>query len=188
MTEHKDAIIKAAWKLLEEKGLDGLTRKALSDALFISEIKVQKLCPTPLSILLLLWSDVCSKTSAINKEGLSTHDILFESVMNHLDTLSPYKAAVQRFVNELSFAPCWLMDLKPYCTEWSRRRLNEAEIDVSGIMGSFKIEIFNLFCLYILKTWADDNTLDQSLTLAAIDQGLKKLEEWQSVIKGKLPF
>ncbi|MBY0461719.1 MAG: hypothetical protein K2Q34_00860 [Alphaproteobacteria bacterium] len=188
MTQHKDVMIDAAWKLLEEKGLDGLTPEALSDVTLISVIKIRKLCPTPLSILLLLWSNIVSKAPAVNESGLNAHDILFESIMNHLDTLNPYKSAVHRFVNELSFAPCWLMDLKPYCTEWSRQRLSEAGIDVIGMMGSIKVQVFNLFCLYILKTWADDNTPDQSLTLAAIDQGLTKLEEWQSVIKEKLPF
>lgn len=188
MTEHKDVMIDAAWKLLEEKGLDGLTPEELSTHTLLSEVKIRRLCPTPLSILLLLWSDIVSKTPALDAKGLNTHDILFESIMNHLDTLTPYKTAVHRFINDLSFAPCWLMDLKPYGSEWSRQRLNEAGIEVTDIIGSIKIQIFNLFCLYILKTWTDDQTSDQSQTLAAIDQGLTKLEEWQSVIKEKLAF
>ena len=188
MTEYKDVMIEAAWKLLEEKGLEGLTPEELSHVTLLSEVKIRRLCPTPLSILLLLWSDVISKATVVNTEGLSKHDILFENIMNQLDTLSPHKNAVHRFINDLSFAPCWLMDLKPYGSEWSRQRLMEAGIDVTGIIGSIRIQIFNLFCLYILKIWADDNTPDQSMTLATIDQGLKKLEEWQSIIKEKLPF
>ena len=188
MTENKEIMIDAAWRLLEEKGINRLTPEALSDITLISEVKIRRLCPTSLSILLLLWSDVVSKTPVVHGTGLSAHDILFESIMNHLDVLNPHKISVRRLVNELSFAPCWLMDLKPYGTEWSRQRLSEAGVDSSGLMGSIKIQIFNLFCLYILKTWTDDNTPDQSITLAAIDQGLIKLEEWQSVIKEKLAF
>lgn len=182
MTELKTIITEAAWNLLAEKGLDGLTPEKVSNETVIAEVKIQSLCPTPLSILLLLMNDIISKTPSVSTTNLSAHDILFEGLMNHLDTLLPYKTATQRLVNDLSFSPCWLMNLKPYVSEWSRQQLNEANIETTGITGTIRIQVFNLFCLYILKTWVDDQTSDQSLTLAAIDQGLKKLEEWQKMI------
>lgn len=188
MTELKNIIIESAWTVLAEKGLEALTPQELSDVTLVSEIKIQSLCPTPLSIFLLLMNDITSKTPPTNTTNLSAHDILFESIMNHLDTLLPHKIAIQRFINDLSFAPCWLIDIKPYISEWSRQRLNEANIETIGITGTIRTQIFNLFCLYILKTWADDQTSDQSLTLAAIDQGLKKLEDSQSYISEELPF
>lgn len=183
MTELRTIITEAAWKLLTDKGLDGLSTEELSKETLIAEVKIQQLCPTSLSILLLLVNDITSKTPSVNSSNLSAHDILFESIMNHLDTASPYKTAIQRLVNELSFAPCWLMNLKPYISEWSRQRLNEANIETTGLIGSIRIQVFDLFCLYVLKIWADDSTPDQSLTLPAIDQGLKKLEDWQEMIR-----
>ena len=79
-------------------------------------------------------------------------------------------------------SPCWLLDIKPYISEWSRQRLNQAHIETADLMGTVRIQVFTLFCLYILRIWAEDDTLDQSVTLAALDGGLRKLEEWQEMV------
>jgi hypothetical protein len=183
MNNLHETLIKGGFELLTLKGLKGLTPEALAHQcnLFLPEIT--NLCPTSLSILLLLWSDIEERAPNLQGMGLATHDYLFESVMNHLDLLEPHREAAQRFVQDLSFAPGWLLDIKPYANRWSRRILEEAGVSIQGIQGEIKISIFSLFCLYTLKTWSQDTTSDRSLTLSFIDQGLKNLEDWQEKIK-----
>ena len=182
MTEFRGTLTESAWKLLQEQGLDGLTSDLLSKESGLSAVDVRQICPSPLSIFLLLFSDVQESVQPFLADNLSTHDILFESVMNHLDALTSRKNAIQRFVQDLEFSPCWLLDIKPYISEWSRKKLNEARIETGDLMGTVKIQVFTIFCLYILRTWAKDDTLDQSITLAALDGGLRKLEEWQEMV------
>jgi|GEM_PF-1798917 len=182
MTEFRETLTQEAWKLLQEHGLDGLTPDLLSKKSCLSPVDVRQLCPSPLSIFLLLFSDVQEKVQPFLADNLSTHDILFEGIMNHLDALTIHKNAIQRFVQDLELSPCWLLDIKPYISEWSRQRLNQAHIETADLMGTVRIQVFTLFCLYILRIWAEDDTLDQSVTLAALDGGLRKLEEWQEMV------
>ena len=178
----KNIIVQASWKLLEQKGIEGVTIEQLGMLTLLPEITIRKLCPTPLSIFLLMYGEIISTVPPVTMEGLNSHDILFETIMSYLDALAPHKSAIQRFIGDLSISPCWLWDLKPYAGEWSRQKLHEAKIDTRGIIGYIRIHVFNLFCLYVLRLWAYDNTPDQDLTLTTIDQGLKKLEDWQEMM------
>lgn len=184
----REKLIQGGFELLASKGLDGLTPEALARQCNLFLPDVTDLCPTPLSILLLLWNDIEEKAPCIQEMELSAHDYLFESIMNHLDLLEPHREAIQRLVQDLSFAPGWLLDMKPYANRWSRQTLEDAGVLVDGIQGDIKINVFSLFCLHILKTWSQDTTPDKSSTLSTIDQGLRNLEDWQGKIKGMIPF
>lgn len=183
MRKNREILINRAWELLKEKGLEGLTPELLADQSHISLYETTLLCPTPLSVLLLLWNEVEERAINLQNIDLNPHDYLFETLMNHLDVLESHREATQRFTQELAIAPCWFWDIKPYAKRWSRKTLEAARVNLNGIQGEIKITVFSLFCLHILKTWCQDETPDRSETLSAIDQGLSKLEEWQSKIR-----
>ncbi len=189
MNNKHEKLIQGGFELLALKGLQGLTPEALTKQCELFLPDVTDLCPTPLSILLLLWNEIEEKAPNIQGMELSVHDYLFESIMNHLDLLEPYREAIQKLVQDLSFAPGWLLDIRPYVNRWSRKTLADAGISLDGIQGDIKINVFSVFCLHILKTWSQDTTPDKSLTLSAIDQGLRNLEDWQGKLKEAIsPF
>ncbi|MCX7338271.1 MAG: hypothetical protein NTX76_03180 [Alphaproteobacteria bacterium] len=173
-------LVASAWDLLEQRGLNGLSADSLSQLSGIPLTDVLGLCPTPVSILLLLWNDIEEKAATQPAHNLSVHDYLFESLMNHLDQALSHKVAINRVLDELLLSPCWVVDLKPQALKWSRSVLMNANADLGGLLGEIKPFVFGVFCLYVLKVWGADQTLDHSETMAKLDLGLRKLEEWQS--------
>jgi hypothetical protein len=170
------ALLEKAWELLEKEGLNGLTPERLAFYGEVPALQVYELYPTPLSILLGLWSFIETKAALIEPLPGSPKDNLFEQIMCVLEALQPYQLSVRRLCEDLMISPCWLKDLAPYGLKWSRKTLEEAGIQVKGIDGSLKVYVFAGFFLYILKIWTNDISPDHNLTMVKLDQGLAKLE------------
>ena len=57
-----ETVIQRAWELLEKEGLSGLTPQRLTIYCEKIESDILNHCPTPLSILLLLWDHVARQS------------------------------------------------------------------------------------------------------------------------------
>ena len=170
-------MIQKAWELLEKEGLEGLTPQHLALYCETTESDIRSLYPTSLSILLLLWDDVSSQAT-LQAIPDTPHDCLFESIMIVLEILQPNQQAIKRFLADLLTAPCWLKDILPYVTKWSRQTLQQAGFSTSDLVGTLKVHAFTAFCFYILKVWSNDDSPSYDLTLVKLDQGLSKLTKF----------
>lgn len=174
-------ILEKAWLLVEKEGLSGLTPARLAWYCQKTQTEILRQYPTSLSILLGLWQQAENQAQVTPPLPNLPKDFLFEQLMCVFDSLQPHRLGVKRILTDLVTAPCWLLDIIPYALKWSRQVLLQAGIVVTGIGGFLKVRVFALFCLYMLQAWTEDNTLDFSITMAKLDQGLTKLLEWESV-------
>ena len=174
-------IIQKAWELLETEGLSGLTPERLATYCQVSNNDIRDLCPTPLSILLLLWDTVVDQAVLCTVPD-GPHDYLFERIMTVLDVLQPHQRAVKRFLDDLILAPCWVKDILPYALKWSRQTLQEGGLVTSDLLGTLKIHAFALFCLYTLRIWSTDKSSGFDFTMTKLNHGLIKILEYNSFI------
>ncbi|RZI46877.1 hypothetical protein [Candidatus Finniella inopinata] len=174
-------IIQKAWELLETEGLSGLTPERLAAYCQASNNDIRDLCPTPLSILLLLWDNVVDQ-AALSTVPDGPHDYLFESIMTVLDVLQPHQRAVKRLLDDLMLAPCWVKDIIPYALKWSRQTLQHAGLVTSDLLGALKIHAFALFFLYILRIWSTDESSGFDFTMTKLNHGLSKILEYNSFL------
>ena len=175
-----ETVIQRAWELLEKEGLSGLTPQRLTIYCEKIESDILNHCPTPLSILLLLWDHV-ARQSVSQAVPDNPHDCLFESVMTVLEVLQPRRQAMKRLLDDLVTAPCWMKDIHPYALKWSRQTLQQADLNTGNTLGTFKTHAFALFCFYILKIWSTDESPDCDLTMVKLDQGLSKMLQYNSL-------
>ena len=169
-----EIVIQKAWELLEKEGLSALTPQRLATYCEKTESEIRNHYPSPLSILLLLWNHV-ENQSGSQVIPDNPHDCLFESIMTVLEVLQPQRPPMKRLLNDLMTSPCWMKDILPYALKWSRQTLQQAGLDTTTLLGSFKTNAFALFCFYILKVWSTDESPDCDLTMVKLDQGLSKM-------------
>lgn len=171
-------LIDKAWEILEKEGLKGLAPERLAFYCHLPLHQVSDIYPTPLSILLGLWTFIENNAHLSDPLPELPQDCLFEQLMSILDVLEPYQNSIKRLIEELTFAPCWIKDLSPYALKWAHHALDKAHIPLNSLYGSIKTYSFAAFSFYILKIWSTDDSPDKSLTMVKLDQGLVKLFDW----------
>lgn len=176
----RERIIIAGWHLLENQGISGLTVEAIAQETGIAIAEIQRLYPDTAYIILGLMEPIheraLSQLSDFTNETSSER--LFEIIMAHFDEASPYKPGVRRLFQEMVWHPCLMALLRPYVFKMTKTILLSAGVQTSSFLDSFKIPVYLGFFLYITWIWLSDDTEDQSKTLSALDQGLKK---WEAV-------
>lgn len=174
----RDNIIKTGWQLLETHGIKGLTVEAVAEKIGIPLSELNRLYPEQAYLILSLIEPLHER-AMINLPKFSEETVserLFESIMAHFDEALPYKLGAGRLCNEIVWHPCLLMTLKPYALKMTKTILASAGLETSSLLGSLRARLYLGFFLYILWIWLSDNSEDQSKTMAALDQGLKKGE------------
>ena len=174
-------ITKASWELAATQGLSGLTTENLAQALSCPHNKLKHLFPDQQAhILLLMLSEVDREATDLLPSpfaGQAAQEILFDQIMTYLDVIKPHHQTIKGLWDELWCEPITALPIKSHLSKILERTLEQASIDTAGWLGYVRIEAFTVFCLYILNCWVNDSTPNQEKTMAALDQGLRKLEK-----------
>lgn len=169
--QYKD-LIDLLWEKADRTGLDHLIPTHDHNGLTATQIAT--LLPSPGHAILLLLTDL-QEQADIQPQQIHQPltDYLFEVIMAHLDAAQPHRTAIRRLWSDLWFHPSVLPVVLPgfdqVIQEWQKPLQTGALTDyVLGLQ--FRWFIFRLF-----HTWLMDDTLDQSKTMAMLDQGLKDI-------------
>lgn len=189
--ENHRALLEAVWTLLEKGGVEQITPQNLEVMTSLNYLDIQRLFPSAGDSLKAILVDYLDCTFPSNKAryGLSRSDSeiadqLFGDMMDLLDGLAPRKPALARLRDDLLTRPGLLSQLWPLLQELSARLLHSTlEKDNNEIQKLFQSKAFSVFILYIASVWLADSTPDQALTMAKLDQGIKKLFEWRSYLQ-----
>lgn len=165
-------IVQAAWKAVENKGLDSNIAYQISEQTGISVLEIQSIIPQSLNLLLLLTADILDKIRPLSHAGLSAHDYLFDMVMQGFDYAEPHKKAIKKLWEDVRWQPWLGGQIIPVF----QKKLNEITAEVfssSFLLKKITEWGFHLVCFNVFLTWLEDETLDLSKTMASLDVSLK---------------
>ncbi len=167
-------LIEKLWYISEQSGLSGL-RYDLIDLNDTSHIEIQALIPTPGHAVLALFQSIKEQVSITKEEGSPPPpERLFDIIMAHFDVALPHRQSVRRLWQDIFFSPFDLWTITPHFSAEMDLWLDQSGIDHSGLLGYGKEAAFKVLFTTMLKTWLDDDTPDQSKTMVALDQGIKR--------------
>ncbi|MEQ9557870.1 MAG: hypothetical protein RIG67_19035 [Rhodospirillales bacterium] len=113
--------------------------------------------------------------AASGDTGVDTRDRLFDLLMERLDALAPYRAAMAEIAKDSLCDPSAVRFL-PRMARTMARVLAAAGIDASGPCGLLRAKGLALVYADAFRVWLGDDGADQAKTMAALDKGLRRAE------------
>lgn len=172
-----DIVIKIH-EAIGEHGLDELSLDALAEACSkkLSEKNLlkrhlKKLFPHNESMVHGIFYDVILRFEASHhpQKG-EIKEILFDGIMDYLDQLAIHKPSFSKVFRATPQHPHYVTNIIQHLNRTIRHILLKTE---HAFFLQEKVGAFLLF--FVIPAWMDDDSLDQSKTMAALDQGLEKV-------------
>jgi hypothetical protein len=177
-----DLLNETLWRLADE-GLHNLTREKLAQSLGKTVVEIEEQFPQDADLLLRLIYDVQAEVGSIPfSEGETPQDRVFETIMAYLDVLAPHRVSAERLWRDVWTSPQTLWALRPHHVKITETILRDCGLAKDDFCAPLRTRAYATFFLYVLHTWASDSTADQAKTMAAVDQGLQKLAEWEGYL------
>lgn len=104
-------------------------------------------------------------------------DRLFDIMMRRFDALTPYKGAIKALMREARRNPSLAMGGGCQVSRSMQWMLEAAGISNAGPLSRARTSALSLAYLSVLRTWLQDDSVDQATTMAALDAQLRRLEE-----------
>lgn len=178
-----DAIIDAALALAAEKGWRGL---ALADIAERAELKLSELVahfPNKAAILDAYLDRVDQHMMAGDLDRTeSARDRLFDVIMRRFDAMTNDRKALGVIARQSTDDPWALLCGGRRAVRSMALILETAGISSSGLRGLAKIHGVGALYLYAFKTFLDDDSADLARTMAALDKGLRRANDWSNFI------
>ncbi len=118
--------------------------------------------------------------SSLRAEDRAMHrrDRLFDVIMTRFEKMLPYKAAIESIVASQRFSPCAaLAQLGPVVASqyWM---LAAAGAPVEGVRGALRVKGMTALYARVLSVWLEDKDPGMARTMAALDRGLRRGEDF----------
>eukprot|EP01035_Chromulina_nebulosa_P029218 gene29218-38705_t len=119
---------------------------------------------------------------------LPIHDRLLEAALIIFDVAIHDKSVIKRLRSDMATSPCVLKEFSPYVADFFTRLFCELDLPPNDVVSKARLNIYMVYFNNWLDVWIDDETPDQSETMAAIDQNLSQLKEWKDWITHTFSF
>ena len=116
------------------------------------------------------------------ESALPIHDRLLEATLIVFDALLPDKSALNRLYADMLSSPCVLKDFIPIARGFFMRMFSQLDLAPDDLTSKARLHMYTMYFTQWLRIWLNDETADQSETMAAIDQDLAQLKEWKEWI------
>ena len=175
----RDNIINTTLRLTSQNGWKGF-----------SMLDIAKGCDMPFAELLEWFSDktdvliaygrsvdlqACSDVRDVDV-SLAVKDRVFEILMARFDVISDNKDAVTSILKDLKCDPVSAFTTFPHLTHSMRVMLEHGGVRVSGVRGSLWVYALAVCYISTLRVWVNDDSVDLSKTMAALDKNLGYFE------------
>jgi hypothetical protein len=117
---------------------------------------------------------------------LPIHDRLLEATLIIFDTAMNDKAAIKRLYSDIIMSPCILKNFTSFAADFFTRQFCQLHLPPDDLIGKTRLNVYMIYFNKWLLTWLDDETPDQSDTMAAVDQNLSQLKEWKDWISSTI--
>jgi AcrR family transcriptional regulator len=182
----RQALIEAFLKLLAGKGWHGFALRDVAEAAGVSLAELYAAFPSRLALLEAFIADVDRQVLADVMPSLdpdeTVRDRLFETMMRRYDVLRPHKDAVAAMAEGMARDPLAMLALSRTLDRSMAAVLEAAGVASDGLLGALRQKGLAAMHLAVLRVWLNDDSADQSKTMAALDHRLKRAERWAQAI------
>jgi AcrR family transcriptional regulator len=180
-----DRIIDATMELIAGRGWRTLSLADIAAATGLTLAQLYAVFPSKRAVLAAFERRVNEQTLS---GGISTdepiRDRLFDLVMRRLDALAPHKPAIKVLLRDLPWDPAVALCGGPRFLNAMRWMAESAGVETGGIGGLFRVQGLAAVYLATLRAWLNDDSPDNTKTLAALDRALKQAEFFARSIPG----
>jgi len=182
----RQAMVDAFLKLLAGKGWHGFALRDVAEAAGVSLAELYAAFPSRLALVEAFIADVDRQVLADAAPSLdpdeTVRDRLFDAMMRRYDALRPHKEAVAALAEGVARDPLAVLALSRALDRSMAAVLEAAGVSSDGLAGTLRQKGLAAMHLAVLRVWLNDDSADQSRTMAALDHRLKRAERWaQSV-------
>lgn len=178
----REAILGAFLKLLAEKGWRGFALRDVASAADASLAELYAAFPSRMALIEAFLADIDRQVLAGTAPSLdpdeTVRDRLFDTMMRRYDVLRPHKAAVASLSEGLVRDPLAAVSLSRALGRSMAVVLEAAGVSAEGVHGVLRQRALTAIHLAVLRVWLNDDSADQSKTMAALDHRLKRAERW----------
>ena len=111
----------------------------------------------------------------------SPREALFDILMDRFETLNEYRSGVVSVLHAFGYDPKQAIISLPHLCRSMTWMLEASGIETTGIRGAVKVTGLTGLYLKVLNTWKSDESPDLSKTMATLDKGLKRAEDWANM-------
>ena len=176
----KDKLLKFALQDITEHGWSGFNLCRVAKAAQVSLEDLYQVFPSKSDVLQALIRKIDQETLAqiesFSKEE-KVQDRLFAIVMERFDVMQSYKPVLQALWRDVWKDPLSLLCQAQAGFNSMRWMLEASGVDTASMLGSVRVKVFTGFYLNVVYTWLGDDTADMASTMAALDRGIKRLEQ-----------
>jgi len=178
----REAILGAFLKLLAEKGWRGFALRDVALAADASLADLYTAFPSRMALVGAFLADIDRQVLAGTAPSLdpdeTVRDRLFDTMMRRYDALQPHKAAIAALSEGLVRDPLAALSLSRALGRSMAVVLETAGVSADGVHGALRQRALTAIHLAVLRLWLNDDSADQSKTMAALDHRLKRAERW----------
>jgi ubiquinone biosynthesis protein COQ9 len=178
-------LVGAALKLAAEKGWRAVSPAAAARRAGLDLTRARQRFPGTAAILLRLGA--MADQTAVESATLDgpVRDRLFDMLMRRIDVFQMHRAGVLALLRALPRDPCLALLLGAATRGSMRWLLQAAGFGTAGPRGEIRIKGMVAIWLWTLRAWQKDESADLSRTMAALDNALRRAEEWALWIRGQ---
>jgi len=176
----RDQMLEACVEAIVEKGWKGFSLTDVARQMGRPVSELQREFPTvsdiPQAVITQIDGDMLDAVEGEDFKAVSPREALFEILMARFEAAEHYKDFIRVLWRD------WPSDMLSALLIASKGVgsmawvLDRAGLGGTGLSGMMRIQGLTLLYLYTVKVWLDDDTADLSKTMAALDQGLGRLE------------
>ncbi len=183
------AILEAAFAEIAAAGWDGMRMTDVAARVGLPLTEIYRHHPTRFDLLRGLMAHVDAEVLADPVEMIeeTPRERLFDLMMRRFDALEPFAEGARTALRAVLRDPVLAIGLAPRIALSMGWMLQAAGLDTHGPRGRLRIAGLMAVHAQALRAWLGDDTPDLSRTMAALDKGLARAENWASTLNRRMP-
>ena len=174
--QNRDKIVEAFLALLAEQPFERVDLRAIAQRAEISLADLRKEFGSVFDVLAAFVRNTDEKVLAAGLDpelsGTPARERLFDVLMQRLEILKPYRAAIQSLARSARRNPPFALALNGLSLRSAQWMLAAAEIDSGGLQGCVRAQGLVMVMARTYGVWLDDDDPGLARTMAALDREL----------------
>ncbi|SJZ88033.1 transcriptional regulator, TetR family [Enhydrobacter aerosaccus] len=182
MTVESDRALEAFLRLIGEKGFEAATLRDVAEASGLGLAELHRVHPDKVSLIRAFMAridaEVLGGAPKQRDPEETARDRLFDVMMRRYDSLRPHREAVRAIRRAARRDPILALALGPVFARSMAAMLEAAALPSEGLAGLVRQHGLLAIHYDVSRVFDQDDTMDLSKTMAALDNRLKTAERW----------
>lgn len=191
MTQSAETVLDTFIGLVSEKGFAAVTLRDVAAGADIGLADLYRLFPDKTALVAALMA----RTDSVVLAGTPRHsdleetarDRLFDVMMRRYDALKVHRGALADIRKAATRDPLLALALAPSLRRSMAAMLEAAGVPSEGLAGAVRQNGLLAIHYAVVRVFDQDDTLDLSKTMAALDYRLKRAEKWGQLLERSVP-